>query len=108
LLPGIMTPTEVIAARQAGFDTLKLFPAQHAGGAGMLRALSVLFPDVWFCPTGGVTRANAQEYLTLPSVICVSGSWVAPQDLVQKGDWQGIEAFAREAAVFKRTLSQTG
>ena len=102
LLPGVMSPTEVILARHSGFDTLKLFPALQAGGVGMLRALAAPFPDVWFCPTGGVTRSSAPEYLALPNVICVGGSWVAPQDLVQQGDWRGIEGLAREAAALKK------
>jgi 2-dehydro-3-deoxyphosphogluconate aldolase / (4S)-4-hydroxy-2-oxoglutarate aldolase len=102
LMPGVMTPTEIIAARHGGFTVLKLFPAQQAGGTGMLRAIASLFPDVLFCPTGGITRANAGEYLTLPNVVCVGGSWVAPQELQQSRDWQGIEALAREAAALKR------
>ena len=102
LLPGVMTPTEIIAARHGGFNVLKLFPAQQAGGTGMLRAIASLFPDVLFCPTGGITRANAEEYLTLPNVVCVGGSWVAPQELLQSGDWHGIEALARDAAALKK------
>jgi 2-dehydro-3-deoxyphosphogluconate aldolase/(4S)-4-hydroxy-2-oxoglutarate aldolase len=101
LLPGVMTPTEIIAAHHGGFNVLKLFPAQPAGGTGMLRAIASLFPDVLFCPTGGITRANAEEYLALPNVVCVGGSWVAPQELLQSGDWQGIEALARDAAALK-------
>lgn len=102
LLPGVMTPTEIIAARHGGFSVLKLFPAQQAGGTGMLRALVSLFPDVLFCPTGGVTRANAEEYLTLPNVACVGGSWVAPPELLRSRDWRGIEALARDAAAIKK------
>jgi 2-dehydro-3-deoxyphosphogluconate aldolase/(4S)-4-hydroxy-2-oxoglutarate aldolase len=102
LLPGVMTPTEVIAARLAGFNILKLFPAQQAGGVGMLRALGAIFPDVLFCPTGGITRAGAPDYLALPNVIAVGGSWVAPQEMLTSGDWRGIEALARDAAAFKR------
>jgi 2-dehydro-3-deoxyphosphogluconate aldolase / (4S)-4-hydroxy-2-oxoglutarate aldolase len=101
LLPGVMTPTEVIAARQAGFHVLKLFPADQAGGVGMLRALSAPFPDVLFCPTGGITRASAPEYLALPNVISVGGSWVAPQTMIDARNWHGIEALARDAAAFK-------
>ena len=78
LLPGIMTPSELMAARRAGFTALKLFPAQQAGGIGMLKALGAPFPDVVFCPTGGITRESAPEYLALPNVACVGGSWVAP------------------------------
>ena len=98
VLPGAMTPTEVIAARAAGFDVLKLFPAQPAGGIGLLQALSSPFPDVAFCPTGGITRLNAPDYLALANVICVGGSWFAPQALLAEGDWTGIEALARDAA----------
>jgi len=102
LLPGVMTPTEVIAARLAGFDVLKLFPAHQAGGVGMLRALAAPFPDVSFCPTGGITRASAQEYLALPNVLSVGGSWASPQPMIDAKDWQGIEALAKDAAALKR------
>jgi len=102
LLPGVMTPSELMAARLAGFTALKLFPAQQAGGIGMVQALGAPFPDVTFCPTGGVTRATAPDYLALPNVACVGGSWVAPADLIAAGDWSGIEALARDAAVLRR------
>jgi 2-dehydro-3-deoxyphosphogluconate aldolase / (4S)-4-hydroxy-2-oxoglutarate aldolase len=101
LLPGVMTPTEVIAARLAGFNVLKLFPAHQAGGVGMLRALGAPFPDVLFCPTGGITRASAPDYLALPNVVSVGGSWVAPGAMIEARDWQGIEALARDAAALK-------
>jgi 2-dehydro-3-deoxyphosphogluconate aldolase/(4S)-4-hydroxy-2-oxoglutarate aldolase len=93
-----MTPTELIAARHAGFNVLKLFPAEQAGGVGMLRALAAPFPDVAFCPTGGITRQNAPEYLALPNVLCVGGSWLAPAALQERSDWAAIEALARDAA----------
>jgi 2-dehydro-3-deoxyphosphogluconate aldolase / (4S)-4-hydroxy-2-oxoglutarate aldolase len=102
LLPGVMTPTEVIAARLAGFNIVKLFPAHQAGGVEMLRALGAPFPDVLFCPTGGITRAGAPEYLALPNVVAIAGSWVAPRALIEAKDWQGIEALARDAAALKR------
>jgi 2-dehydro-3-deoxyphosphogluconate aldolase / (4S)-4-hydroxy-2-oxoglutarate aldolase len=102
LLPGVMTPTEVIAARLAGFNILKLFPAHQAGGVEMLRALGAPFPDVLFCPTGGITRAAAPEYLALPNVVAIGGSWVAPRALIDAKDWRGIEALARDAAALKR------
>jgi 2-dehydro-3-deoxyphosphogluconate aldolase / (4S)-4-hydroxy-2-oxoglutarate aldolase len=101
LLPGVMTPTEVITARLAGFNVLKFFPAQQAGGVGMLRALAAPFPDVLFCPTGGITRANAPDYLALPNVVSVGGSWAAPQTMIAARDWQGIEALAQDAAALK-------
>jgi 2-dehydro-3-deoxyphosphogluconate aldolase/(4S)-4-hydroxy-2-oxoglutarate aldolase len=103
LLPGVMTPTELITARAAGFNVLKLFPAQQAGGVGMLQALGAPFPDVLFCPTGGITRATAPEYLALPNVVCVGGSWVAPKAMLAAGDWSGIEALARDAASLRKT-----
>jgi len=98
LLPGVMTPSELIHAREAGFSTLKLFPAQQAGGIGMLKALHSVFPDVSFCPTGGITRETAPAFLALPNVLCVGGSWVVPEDAIQARDWGRIEALARDAA----------
>jgi 2-dehydro-3-deoxyphosphogluconate aldolase / (4S)-4-hydroxy-2-oxoglutarate aldolase len=103
LLPGVMTPTEVIAARAHGYTALKLFPAQQAGGVGMLKALASPFSDVIFCPTGGVTRENAPTFLSLKNVACVGGSWVAPQELMDAGDWLGIEALARDASALRKT-----
>jgi 2-dehydro-3-deoxyphosphogluconate aldolase / (4S)-4-hydroxy-2-oxoglutarate aldolase len=98
LLPGVMTPTELIAARAAGFRACKLFPAQQAGGVGMLKALAGPFPDVVFCPTGGITRANAAEFLAQPNVLCVGGSWLAPRELVDAGNWGAIEELALDAS----------
>lgn len=98
LLPGVMTPTELIAARALGYSVLKLFPAQQAGGIAMLQALGAPFPDVSFCPTGGITRATAPDYLALSNVVCVGGSWVAPRSMLEAGDWAGIEALARDAS----------
>lgn len=103
LLPGVMTPTEVIATRNAGFDLLTLFPAQQAGGIGMLQALGTQFPDVQFCPSGGITRATAPDYLALPNVVCIGGSWMAPAGLLAAGDWAGIETLARDAAALRKT-----
>ncbi len=103
VLPGIMTPTELTAARHAGFNVLRLYPAQQAGGVGMVRAMAEQFPDVLFCPAGGISVATAAEYLALPSVLCVAGSWVAPGSLRAAGDWAGIEALARDAAALRRT-----
>ena len=101
LLPGVMTPSEVIAARLAGFSALKLFPASQAGGLGMLKALASPFGDVLFCPTGGITLETAPEFLALPNVACVGGSWLAPAKLLNAGDWAGIEALARQAAALR-------
>ncbi len=102
LLPGVMTPSELMVARDAGFTALKLFPAREAGGVAMLRALGAPFPDVVFCPTGGISAASAPEYLALPNVACVGGSWVVPADRLAAGDWSAIEALARDAAALKR------
>lgn len=98
LLPGVMTPSDVIAAGSAGFTQLKLFPAQQAGGVGMLKALAGPFPDVIFCPTGGITMATAAEFLALPNVACVGGSWLTPKDAVERGDWARLSELAKQAA----------
>ncbi|MCX7061131.1 MAG: bifunctional 4-hydroxy-2-oxoglutarate aldolase/2-dehydro-3-deoxy-phosphogluconate aldolase [Gammaproteobacteria bacterium] len=96
-LPGTMTPSEVMAARDAGFRALKLFPAQPAGGIPLLKALASVFSDVLFCPTGGIDAASAHGYLALPNVACVGGSWLAPQPLIAAGDWAGITELAKAA-----------
>jgi 2-dehydro-3-deoxyphosphogluconate aldolase/(4S)-4-hydroxy-2-oxoglutarate aldolase len=103
LLPGVMTPSEVIAARNAGFDALKLFPAQQAGGIGMLKALGGPFPDVRFCPTGGITAETAPDFLALANVACVGGSWLTPQHLIDGDDWATITSLARDAAALRAT-----
>lgn len=103
LLPGVMTPSEVIAARNAGFDALKLFPAQQAGGIGMLKALGGPFPDVRFCPTGGITAETAPDFLALANVACVGGSWLTPQHLIDSDDWTTITSLARDAAALRAT-----
>jgi 2-dehydro-3-deoxyphosphogluconate aldolase/(4S)-4-hydroxy-2-oxoglutarate aldolase len=102
LLPGVMTPTELLAGLGWGYDTFKLFPAQQAGGVNMLKAFAGPFPQVMFCPTGGITRATAPDYLALKNVACVGGSWVAPPERVHAGDWQAIEELARDAASLRR------
>jgi len=101
LLPGVMTPSDVIAARAAGFRQLKLFPAQQAGGMGMLKAMFGPFPDVTFCPTGGVSEENAPQFLALPNVACVGGSWITPKAAVQAGDWKQITELAARAAALR-------
>jgi 2-dehydro-3-deoxyphosphogluconate aldolase/(4S)-4-hydroxy-2-oxoglutarate aldolase len=98
LLPGVMTPSDVIAARAAGYRELKLFPAQQAGGVAMLKALAGPFPDVTFCPTGGVTTQSAPDFLALPNVACVGGSWLTPSAAIAAGDWDAIIALARQAS----------
>lgn len=101
LLPGVMTPSDVIAARLAGFRELKLFPAQQAGGIGMLQALAGPFPDVTFCPTGGITAETAPEFLALSNVACVGGSWLTPKTALAAGDWGTITALARQASALR-------
>ena len=98
LLPGAITPGEIMTAREAGLDFLKFFPAEQAGGAAFLKSLASPFAGIRFCPTGGVSLNNAGDYLSLPNVICVGGSWVAPDDLVKAGKWDEIEALARAAS----------
>jgi 2-dehydro-3-deoxyphosphogluconate aldolase/(4S)-4-hydroxy-2-oxoglutarate aldolase len=102
LLPGAITPAEIMTARDAGLDFLKFFPAEQAGGAAFLKALASPFAGIRFCPTGGVSRNNVQDYLGLPNVVCVGGSWVAPDNLVRAKDWAAIEALAREAAGLRK------
>ena len=97
LLPGVMTPSDVIAARLSGFRELKLFPAQQAGGTGMLRALAGPFQDVLFCPTGGITAETAPQFLALSNVVCVGGSWLTPQAALAAGNWEAITALAKQA-----------
>ena len=101
LLPGVMTPSDVIAARAAGFRQLKLFPAQQAGGMGMLKAMHGPFPDVMFCPTGGVSEETAPQFLALANVACVGGSWLTPKAAVQASDWKAITQLAKRAAALK-------
>jgi 2-dehydro-3-deoxyphosphogluconate aldolase / (4S)-4-hydroxy-2-oxoglutarate aldolase len=98
LLPGVMTPSEIMAAREAGYTRLKFFPAEAAGGVTALAALAGPFGDLHFCPTGGIRAENAAAYLALSNVMCVGGSWLAPRDLVAAGDWKGITALARAAS----------
>ncbi len=98
LLPGVATGSEIMMAAEAGFKELKFFPAMQAGGPAMLKAWSGPFFDVKFCPTGGVSVANAKEFLSLPNVVCVGGSWLVPNDALAAGDWARITALASEVA----------
>ncbi len=97
LLPGAATASEVMALREEGYQVLKFFPAEQAGGAAYLKSLSSPLAGTLFCPTGGISLKNAKDYLSLPNVVCVGGSWVAPKELVAAGDWAGITKFAAEA-----------
>ncbi|MEM5470154.1 2-dehydro-3-deoxy-phosphogluconate aldolase [Hoeflea sp. AS60] len=98
MLPGAATPSEVMALREEGYEVLKFFPAEQAGGAAYLKSLSSPLAGMLFCPTGGITPDNARDYLSLPNVVCVGGSWVAPNALVEAGDWDGITRLATEAS----------
>jgi 2-dehydro-3-deoxyphosphogluconate aldolase/(4S)-4-hydroxy-2-oxoglutarate aldolase len=101
LLPGVATPTELMAGLAAGFTRFKLFPANIAGGVDALKAFASPFQQAKFCPTGGVNANNAADYLALPNVVCVGGSWVAPAEAVKAGDWGRITALAREACALR-------
>jgi 2-dehydro-3-deoxyphosphogluconate aldolase / (4S)-4-hydroxy-2-oxoglutarate aldolase len=98
MLPGVATPTELMAALAAGLDTLKFFPAAQAGGVGMLKALAAPFPTVRFCPTGGIDVHTAGDYLSLPNVLCVGMSSLTPPSAVAAGDYAAITVLARRAA----------
>ncbi|WP_217252449.1 bifunctional 4-hydroxy-2-oxoglutarate aldolase/2-dehydro-3-deoxy-phosphogluconate aldolase [Streptomyces sp. AC602_WCS936] len=97
-LPGVSTTSEVVALLERGVREMKFFPAEAAGGTAYLKALAAPLPQARFCPTGGITPALAPEYLTLPNVGCVGGSWMLPKDAVAGRDWERVEALAREAA----------
>jgi len=97
-LPGVVTPSEIMQARDLGLSLLKFFPAMPAGGPAALRAYAQVFAGLAFCPTGGVTAENAGEFLALPNVPMVGGGWMAPPDAIEAGDWARIERLAREAA----------
>lgn len=101
LLPGVATASEVMAANDDGLSFLKFFPAVAAGGIGMLKALAGPFPDVVFCPTGGVTVETAPQFLALPNVRVCGGSWLTPADALARGDWARINALARAASALR-------
>ena len=101
LLPGVATGSEIMMAQEDGYTELKFFPAMQAGGPAMLKAWGGPFFDVRFCPTGGVTPQNANEFLSLSNVACVGGSWLVPADALAQGDWARVEQLAREACQLK-------
>jgi 2-dehydro-3-deoxyphosphogluconate aldolase/(4S)-4-hydroxy-2-oxoglutarate aldolase len=101
-LPGVATPSEVMAARALGVCFMKLFPAEALGGAAFLRALAPVFPGIAFCPTGGIDERLAADYLALPNVPIVGGSWMAPRDAIMAGDWARIRRVAERAAAIGR------
>lgn len=95
LLPGVMTPSDILIALQAGLEVVKLFPADKAGGVSYIQSLLGPFPDLKFCPTGGINQNNYQDYLELDNVLCVGGSWLAPTDLVAQQRWDDIGAITK-------------
>ena len=101
LLPGVATASEVMAACDDGLDFLKFFPASAAGGVPLLKALAGPFPDVAFCPTGGLTLQTAPQVLSLPNVLVCGGSWLTPQDAMDAGDWPRLTQLAREASALR-------
>ncbi len=102
LLPGAATATEAMRLLERGYTVLKFFPAEASGGAAAVKSIGAPLPQIRFCPTGGVSLANAPNYLALPNTLCVGGSWVVPPGLIKAGDWDGITALAREAAALPR------
>lgn len=104
-LPGCATASEAMALRELGFRALKLFPAEAAGGAKLIASLAAPLPDLSFCPTGGVDLEKAPEYLRLPNVPCVGGSWMLQKAALAAGDYLAVEALARDAAELKRAAA---
>jgi 2-dehydro-3-deoxyphosphogluconate aldolase/(4S)-4-hydroxy-2-oxoglutarate aldolase len=97
LIPGIATISELMTGMARGYSHFKFFPAEAAGGVKLVQAIAGPFPQITFCPTGGITLANYRDYLALNNVACIGGSWVAPQEAMDQGDWTRITALAREA-----------
>lgn len=102
LLPGAATASEAMRLLERGYRVQKFFPAEASGGAPALKAIGAPIPQILFCPTGGVTPGNAMDYLSLANTACVGGSWVAPKDKLDAGDWAGVEALARHASQLGR------
>ncbi|MFU0452811.1 bifunctional 4-hydroxy-2-oxoglutarate aldolase/2-dehydro-3-deoxy-phosphogluconate aldolase [Acinetobacter baumannii] len=98
LLPGVMTPSDLIQAIELGYDIVKFFPAQQAGGVKMLKAFYGPFPNLRFCPTGGITAETAPDFLKQPNVVCVGGSWLTPKPVVAAQDWAEITRLAQIAS----------
>jgi 2-dehydro-3-deoxyphosphogluconate aldolase/(4S)-4-hydroxy-2-oxoglutarate aldolase len=96
-VPGVATASEVMLGMDYGYTTFKLFPAVAAGGINLLKSLGGPYPQVKFCPTGGLTPQNFREFLALPNVVCCGGSWMVADNLVRSGQWTEIERLAREA-----------
>lgn len=98
LLPGVANSADIMRARDGGYTAVKFFPAVQSGGIPMLKALGGPFVDTVFCPTGGVSASTAGDFLALPNVLCVGGSWLCPKDVVAAGNWSAITALAAEAS----------
>ncbi len=103
VMAGCATPSEAMRLAEAEFEVLKFFPAEVAGGVAALKAFAGPFPELKFCPTGGISPANVADYLALPNVVAVGGSWVAPQSLIRSGDFARIRALAGEASRLNNT-----
>ncbi|MDF1585119.1 bifunctional 4-hydroxy-2-oxoglutarate aldolase/2-dehydro-3-deoxy-phosphogluconate aldolase [Marinimicrococcus flavescens] len=103
LLPGVATASEAMALLERGLRFAKFFPAGPAGGPAYLKSLADPLPELRFCPTGGIDAVTAVDYLRLPNVVCVGGSWVAPKSLVAEGSWDAITRLARDAAGLRRS-----
>ncbi|WP_067458053.1 bifunctional 4-hydroxy-2-oxoglutarate aldolase/2-dehydro-3-deoxy-phosphogluconate aldolase [Actinomadura macra] len=101
-LPGVATASEVIALLEDGITAMKFFPAEAAGGRAYLKSLAGPLPQARFCPTGGIALGNAADYLALPNVGCVGGSWLTPGDALRAGDWERVRGLAVEAAALRR------
>lgn len=97
LLPGVASASELMMGLEHGYDRFKLFPAEAAGGRALLKGLAGPFPQAQFCPTGGINPENAASYLQLSNVLCVGGSWLAPDDLIAAGAWLEIQELASRA-----------
>jgi 2-dehydro-3-deoxyphosphogluconate aldolase/(4S)-4-hydroxy-2-oxoglutarate aldolase len=102
LLPGAATASEIMALLEKGYSVQKFFPAEQAGGAAYLKSIGSPIPQVSFCPTGGISLKLAPDYLSLKTILCVGGSWVAPKDAMARGDWDEITRLAREASLLVR------
>ncbi|MEV7070684.1 bifunctional 4-hydroxy-2-oxoglutarate aldolase/2-dehydro-3-deoxy-phosphogluconate aldolase [Streptomyces sp. NPDC091972] len=105
-LPGVSTASEVVALLERGVTEMKFFPAEAAGGTAYLRSLAGPLPQARFCPTGGIGPGNAPEYLSLPNVGCVGGTWMLPADAITARDWARVERLAREASHLGRLRAQ--
>jgi len=106
-LPGAQTVSEVAHWQKKGLSAVKFFPASIAGGIGALKAFGSVFPDIQFCPTGGINATNAADYLALPNVPCLGGSWLLPRNEVENRNWKQVELLAREATLLGTSLQST-